>query len=260
MPRTLKNKPLKEAVLEARWQLPGADEDATDPHYPLFLGRLQERVAGRLPFNEKLPTAALPDGVAPYVVRYRFRPSQDAWPVIQVGPGIATLNFTESYSWESFLAQSKSFFGDVTETYKAVAGKQPTFSTMILRFINAYPFDFKENDAFEFLRRKLKIGVSFPPKFANPRRAGERPAEIQIVANFPLKGPTGSGTLHIGSGKSGGKPALIFDLRVAVEGEDAPQAETNFAEWISGAHDLIEDWFFSLIEGELEAEFLGESP
>jgi uncharacterized protein (TIGR04255 family) len=260
VPRTLKKKPLKEALLEVRWlkEPSGDGPEPRDRHYPLFLGRLQERLSTGFPFPEPLPAAELPDNVGAFIVRYRFRPSAEGWPVIQVGPGIATLNFTEAYDWETFLRYSRDFFSNIAETYSAVAKAPPEFSSIILRFINAFPFSFEEENAFEFLRTKLNTGVKLPDGVAQSPQARRNPAEIQIAANFPLLKQAGSATLHIGSGKTDGQPAIILDLRAIVKGGGTPQTAETSIVWISEAHDLIENWFFSLIEGDLYTAFGGD--
>jgi len=49
--------------------------------------------------------------------------------------------------------------------------------------------------------------------------------------------------------------SIIFELAVQAGEEDMPTMPEGFANWIEKAHDVIEDWFFKLIEGELERRF-----
>jgi len=60
-----------------------------------------------------LPTAQIPDELSPCTIKYRFRKHKDGWPLIQVGPGISAINFTEKYDWESFLTASNTFYKDL---------------------------------------------------------------------------------------------------------------------------------------------------
>lgn len=92
-PEKLTHPPLVEAILEVRWQLqeqvPGV---AVDPKYKLLVGRLYDRLSRDYPFHEPLPTASMPDEMLGYVVQHRFRAAEGVWPLVQVGPGLVTLN------------------------------------------------------------------------------------------------------------------------------------------------------------------------
>jgi len=99
----LKNKPLVEAIFELKWDLqemPG--EYYFDPDYKMSIGRLYENLKDKYPTQEKLNTATMPDEIAGHVVQYRFRSAENDWPLVQIGPGIVTLNETEKYTWDEF--------------------------------------------------------------------------------------------------------------------------------------------------------------
>ncbi|MCD6239350.1 MAG: TIGR04255 family protein [Thermotogae bacterium] len=94
--KILKNKPLVEAIFEFRWKLQEPSIGVKiDPHYKILIGRMYDRVKDEYPFHEQLPAATMPDEIAGYVVQHRFRKDKDKWPLIQIGPGIITLNDTE---------------------------------------------------------------------------------------------------------------------------------------------------------------------
>ena len=61
--RELKSKPLVEAILEFKWELPAQQDPKieTDPHYRLLLGRFSERVESDYPFHEPIPIASTPE-------------------------------------------------------------------------------------------------------------------------------------------------------------------------------------------------------
>ena len=103
--KILKNKPLVEAIFELRWKLED-DKNAIgikkDPHYKILVGRVYDNVKGNYPYYSQLPTAHMPDEIAGYVVQHQFRKAKDKWPLIQLGPGIITLNSTNDYVWENF--------------------------------------------------------------------------------------------------------------------------------------------------------------
>lgn len=96
--RVLNNKPLVECILEMRWalveQAPGLSQD---PHFPLLLGRLYDRLNADYPVHEQLPAAEVPSELVGHTVQHRFRRKAEGWPLVQVGPGILTVNDTDGY-------------------------------------------------------------------------------------------------------------------------------------------------------------------
>ena len=101
----LNNPPLVEAWLEIRWKLeqfgpaPGL---LRDPAFPFALGILNSNIKNRFSFRTDLAASAAPQDMLPYVVRHKYRPEEDGWPIIQLGPGVATANFTSPYTWSDF--------------------------------------------------------------------------------------------------------------------------------------------------------------
>ncbi len=102
----LRNPPLVEALVEVRWELvekaPGVH---FDPHYQFLLGTFRESLNEEYPFHEPLPTSALPDEITGGQVKHRFRAAKDAWPLVQIGPGIMTVNETEIFSTSQFFVE-----------------------------------------------------------------------------------------------------------------------------------------------------------
>lgn len=41
-------------------------------------------------------------------------------------------------------------------------------------------------------------------------------------------------------------------------GKDVPAMPNKFEEWLESAHNITHNWFFKLIEGDLEREFRGD--
>jgi uncharacterized protein (TIGR04255 family) len=263
--KKLAKKPLVEALVEIRWELspnPEAPDFPRDPAYPLFLGPLQAQTRSAYPYVERLPAAVIPDDASPYVVKYRFRKSEAGWPLIQAGPGIATLNFTDSYDWNSFLAAAREFFANVRESYCAanqpIPGSEagPRFLSVVLRYINAYDADLERTSVFALLKEKFNSGIELPRGISGAANNSVPPSEFQLKVSYRLDAPLGIGTLGIGLGKRSDRPALIWDLSARSEKDKTPQNAAGFEEWLQRAHEVIESWFFSLIQGKLEAEFL----
>ena len=64
--------------------------------------------------------------------------------------------------------------------------------------------------------------------------------------------------LNLGRGQKNDSPALVWDLLFISVGNDVPGFD-ELAQWLSDAHDILEKWFFTLIEGDLYHEFKGDA-
>jgi len=253
----LASAPLVEALLEVRWKLrEEANSPPLDPAYPLIVGLLYEQIKGEYGYVEVLPQSRLlPPQIAPYLVTHRFRVGQNRWPLVQIGPGLATLNFTTSYTWGDFSRAAQEFMTRTADAYRAAASESLILSQVALRYINAVHFDFQTQNVFDFLRDKLHIKCELPPGLTLSADGG-LPSTFRFQVAYPLHHPAGSGLLVISQGQKDGQPALVWDLLVASAGADTPGLG-EFADWLSQAHEVIENSFFALIEGDLHRRFQG---
>lgn len=263
--KELKNKPLVEAILEVRWRLQQPTNEqlpaqlilpARDPHYRLLLGRLFDRIQKEYPFHEELPTASLPDDMLAHVVQHRFRSAKDDWPLIQVGPGVFTVNDTHRYTWSDFQKRSKEAVARLYDAHPAVADFR--VESLMLRYIDAVEYNYKDEDAFRFLGDKLKVGISLPETLFQDTGVERRPHSFFWQATFRCSRPAGRLSVSFATGQKEGKPAILWETTVQSVGEDLPSMPDGFPAWVDAAHEITNDWFFKLIEGELERRFQGE--
>jgi uncharacterized protein (TIGR04255 family) len=259
MPRKdLKNKPLVEAILELKWPLPSTTAPGmeADPHYRLLLGRFSEKVDREYPFHEPLPTVQIPDVMAAYMAQHRFRAGAGKWPLVQIGPGIMTVNETDGYSWEDFRNRCVKAVQNLIDAHPA----RNSFSVqdLTLRYIDAVEVDFKRESVFKFLEEKMKTKILLPDDLFGIGRVNGNPTAFSWQASFPQDAPGGVVTLRFAMGQRSGKPALIWETLVQATPGQMPKIPEEFSRWIGTAHDLTDDWFFKLIEGDLERSFSGE--
>jgi uncharacterized protein (TIGR04255 family) len=245
----LPGKPLVEAILELRWEL----TENKDPAFPLYAGVLAGAVAESFPFHERLPAADVPDEVTPYIVKLRLRSGKGEWPVIQAGPGIATLNFTHNYSWRPFRAQAEALWDHLIESYKVVNSRQsPRFNIVQLRYLNAALLH--DENPLEFVESKLHASLRLPKEVFSV--ATGPASDIGLVLKLPFAQAGTVGTIRIQSGKQAGADAMLWDL--AAEGRlDPTFGKAAFMDWLDASHSALEGWFFTLVDGELLDLFLG---
>lgn len=257
MAKELKNKPLVEAILEIRWELEGKSSGPqTDPHYKLLLGRLYDRVIKEYSEHEQLPVANIPDELVGHIVQHRFRVALKSWPLIQVGPGIFTVNSTADYKWSDFRPRVMSAIKKLYDAHPKV--DELKITSLILRYIDSIDFDYTTNDTFGFLKDNLKLNASLPSNLFAGTKIGNKPISFSWHSSFKCEKPTSNVSLRFATGQRDNKPALIWETIVESSGDNLPEMPKAFGSWLVAAHKITDDWFFKMIKGELERRFSSE--
>jgi uncharacterized protein (TIGR04255 family) len=249
----LLRKPLAEAFFELRWKMEGGPPPVpfVDPQYKLLVGSLFDKLRnGGYAFHEQLDTARVPDELVPYLIQHRFRPADGGYPLVQVGPGVFAVNDTEGYSWATFKPRVVEAVGHLAEAY---SGDLAPLS-FTLRYLNAVPFDFDADDLFSYFRENLKVTIDYPAALFTEQPVERRPRSVNLQSTHVLTNPNGVVMVKFGSAEVFGNARLIWELQVQSAGNDVPPL-TNLEPWLEQAHDVARAWFFTLIEGPLEAGF-----
>lgn len=251
----LTKKPLVEAIFELRWQLQGkaTSGERIDPHYKILVGRMYDRAKEEYPFSEPLATADIPDRFAAYNIQYRFRKAEDGWPLIQLGPGIITLNDTEGYTWEDFRNRISDLLVMFSESHPESSNL--SWNLLMLRYIDAVNFDYEENDAFGLLRDKMKTNIEMRYKLFENNRLSQMPSSLDLRFSFASMEPAGVASLRIATGEKNGENSLVWETMFRSLGKDAQSAKEKVHVWVEDAHRVAHDWFFDMIEGDLLEEF-----
>ncbi|MGI6139109.1 MAG: TIGR04255 family protein [Candidatus Hydrogenedentales bacterium] len=257
MTKELKHKPLVEAILEIRWGLEGKFPGSqTDPHYKLLLGRLFDRIISDYPEHEQLSAANWPDEFVGYMVQHRFRVAANSWPLVQIGPGIFTVNSTDDYTWQDFRPRVTAAIKKLFDAHPNV--EELKITNLVLRYIDAVDFDFNTNNAIDFLRDKLKVDISLPDTLFTDTGVENKPNRFTFQSSFECQNPKGLITIRFATGQNHNSPAVVWETTVESAGVDVPEMPKKFDDWINAAHKITDDWFFKMIEGELERKFSGE--
>ncbi|MBN1162770.1 TIGR04255 family protein [Patescibacteria group bacterium] len=252
----LKNKPLVEAIFEYRWALKVIDNNIReDPFSNILVGSLFERIKKKYPFYEKLPSAEVPSMLAEYLPQYRFRVGDGLWPLIQVGPGIITVNETKEYIWEDFKDRISDAVSKLYSVYpKGNGGIVP--KNLILRYIDSMPFNFMNENIIEFLKKYLKVNIGIYGKLFEKTGVDKAPKGIDIRLAFKSVKPKGIIGLRIFRGKRDNIESIMWETTVTSSDQTGlPSIPSALNEWLEKAHIVTDKWFFSLIEGELLEKF-----
>ena len=253
--KDLKNKPLTEAIFELKWEIPPQSPQLLqgDPNYRILFARFSEKVQDSYPVYELLPAAEVPDGLIDHDAQHRFRATENGWPLVQIGHGIVTVNDTDSYTWGDFRERARKAVDDLFESHPNKNGFG--VKELTLRYLDAIEVDLENEDVFTFLQSKLKTRISLLDSLFLSGDVDSAPNHLVLETAFPSSKPSGTIFLKIGTGWRSGKPAVLLDTRVVSNGKNLPKMPTEFLDWLDSAHDLTDDWFFKLIEGELEERF-----
>jgi uncharacterized protein (TIGR04255 family) len=251
--KPLSHKPLVEAVFELRWDLKEIQQGVRlDPNYKIMVGRLYDRIKDKYPVPEPLPTAAMPDEIAGYIVQHRFRDSDGGWPLVQIGPGILTLNDTEKYDWDDFERRIPYVLNAFFEVYPP---EDLVVNGLLLRYIDAIDFDYGKENIFQYLQKALKTTVDVPQNLFDGTGISQIPLALDLRFSFPSSKPQGAMHLRFARGLKGTVDALAWETMVQSIDADAPKTCNEIMDWVRNAHVLTDDWFFKLIEGELLERF-----
>ncbi len=249
-PKALPHKPLVEAIVEMRW----GQEMQPDPTYPIVVGRLYERVKQEYPQIEDLPVAQVPVELTVHMVRHRFRTSKGGWPLVQIGPGVFTVNDTEGYHWDDFSKRVKDLLPKLYDAFSA--SETPRVRSVLLRYINAHPIDYPAENLLTFLSKQLGTNLTLPQTVFDRTKVSSSPVGLLIQPIFPMHEPRGTLKLQFGAGRSKNKPALVWEIQIQSTDADIPQMPQGFAGWLDTAHSVAEEWFFQLAKGKLLDSFL----
>jgi len=251
----LKNKPLIEVIFELHWELYETTDtqNKIDPHYSLLPGTIYNFAKSEYQYHERLPSSEIPDRLAPYVIQHRFRKADEQWPLIQMGPGIITLNDTSGYTWKDFNRRVSDLISMLFDAYP-----QPenlSFNSSMLRYIDALKFNF-DDDVLKFLSEKMKTSITFGESLFQNLDVLPNPFDLDLGFAFHTRIPKGAMNIRIRRGKKrDNEDAIIWDTVVRSIGVDTPRSKGEIMEWLNYAHEVTHSWFFRVIEGELLEEF-----
>lgn len=251
----LKNPPLIEVILEVRWELKESTPiGKRDPHYQFLLGVFHEKTKEEYPYHEELPTSRVPDEVTGGVVKHRFRTGENDWPLIQIGPGVMTVNETKKYdTFDSFNPRALAAVEFLFESYPNSA--ELNIIDLQLRYINAYEFDYTEEKVQEFISQQMHVKSELPSFFLENKKIEQYPVSYATRTSLRCNEPPGVVSLWIDTGHKLKKRAIIWKHMFQSTNEDVPNMPDDFSEWLQQAHDIIHIGFDGIIKGSLEGEF-----
>jgi uncharacterized protein (TIGR04255 family) len=254
--------PIVEVWLTIHWELEAGDHPALkkDPNFDLALGRFADSVKERFGIPKENPASQIPSDMIPYQVRYQFRPSEDGFPLLQLGPGVASVNFTQEYTWKNFRETALYLRTRLVDVYGEDTLKTESIS---LQYRNAIPFEYSSGDLARFLGSDLNTNIRAPEFIPGNAATTGNILGMNLLLSYELQEPKGIGVLKIATGikkveNTDTDPEhLIVEIEVRSKKDDAPTLsdEHHFDDWLVAANRVAHEWFLSLIDGNLRQKY-----
>jgi len=243
--KKLKHAPLKEAIFELFWKLPlDATNFPFDPEFDMALGKFQEQVKDRYPVNKRLFPPGANFRIYPRP-GYQFWKGELEWPVVQIGPGVLTVNETEkNYVWDP------NFRTSIVHALEAVGKSYSTdleFNKARLTYIDAVDYDPAAISPAEFVARYLRtqIYTEYDPPGT--------PNNINIIQSFTISHDTSFNvSIQSGLNNATGSQAIVWTTVV----ETARTIKNDeLLPWLDAAHKQASDFFVKMLNTEFYASF-----
>ncbi len=238
--------PLQEAIFEIRWQLePDAGgRQLIDPDYAFALGKFQDALKDDFPHHVAKFPQDIPHQLLNYQTMHQFWRKDKQWPVVQLGPGIATVNDTEqNYDWQkTYLQNIKQTLGALEKSYGQII-----FNSLTLRYIDVVRV---EDYDFDNWRGFIQNHVNF--RFDNLFNTRGELAGFNFEQSFNLNE---LGFLNISfTNSENNKKEDVFIWQTAVTKQGTvPQSKVQ--SWLNRAHECTSGLFKEICKKEFYDSF-----
>jgi|GEM_PF-2309060 len=250
--------PLLELIVEIRWQvsatgIPGGPGiiSGLSAEFDLWFQELTNTLRGQGFHNlERLVPHDMP--VMAHQPVYRYRLSDDPFPVVQFGHGIFTVNAgPPSYeSWSSFRPR-------VEQVLEALIASRPdgleldVFSRASLRYIDLFDAQLRGDASnYAFIRDGLGVVVDLPDGLLDVTADRNRISPT-VALRLPVDGDEGASlAFQVAAGRLGQRPTTdtIMDMSYSVDRRIETTPESVLSA-LDRAYETVHAWFETLTAG-----------
>jgi uncharacterized protein (TIGR04255 family) len=210
---------------------------------------------------ERLPSAAVPPEMAPYLVQHRFREKKEEYPLVQMGPGIISVNETSEYERGDFDDRILEAVYAAQEIYHQ-AGNDLEFNTLVMRYVNAVRVNLQTEDVITFLEHKMHTNVNLSPEFfkefddENHKKyqIEKPPLDFDWRLSLALSRPKGILGLRFWKTKKDDYDSLLWETIIQSSAEDFG-TDPELDVWLKEAHHVADRCCHILTAGDLYDQF-----
>ena len=239
--------PLQEVIFEVRWDLDVDPESnqMIDNGFDMGVGAFKTLCKDEFHLSRRKVHADMPARLLFHQVVYQYWKGEGEWPVIQLGPGIFTINDTEkNYDWDNFYPLIKKGLDWLEKAY----GYKLNYNYLTLRYIDTVKMkEFTGSSLEEFVKKNFNF--SFENHY-NTRGALKQLLFDQV---FDLDE---KGGLHIAfsNGKDKEKKEDVFVWQTAVVKAGTFTTE-DIVTWADSAHHITAQLFKDITKKDFYARF-----
>lgn len=237
----LPNAPLLEVIFELKWSVE-SQEELNKCQY--LHGDIYAKIREKYPYRELLVPAIVPIEAYRHQPAHRFRVARNDYPLVQVGPGILTINTTdEKYEWKEYKQWVLEAVHNLIEVYPFSVNIPLSLS---LRYFDFLPFNFREQDVYKFLSENLHTVVQ-QQFFDNSS------LPLSVNVNFNYATEFGEFLVNITKGSNKGKEGLILQFNMS--NKDVSPDESQIQKWLDDAYQICSNTFKNMTKGKLYETF-----
>jgi uncharacterized protein (TIGR04255 family) len=239
----LPNAPLLEVIFEIKWDIT-SKTDIVDFQY--LHGDLYSNLKSKYSHRENLLPPEVPLDIVKGNPVFRFREKQGSYPLVQIGPGLISLNtIDEKYFWNQFRDESNEVLRVLNEIY-------PKYSELnlspALTYLDFFEYDKNKETPLEFINSNFQL--SLKDNFMS--KTDSTMNDVNFTFNYEVDEKIVS--LNLRNGKiNNDKEGLV--LQTKVFGKKRKYNTEKLQEWLDSAHDLSSNMFKSLTNGKLYESF-----
>lgn len=244
----LLNAPLQEVIFEVRWRLQPVKDTGQfqDIGFELASGRLNALLESEFPFYRRILPSELPDQLLSYKVAHQYWKAENTWPVIQLGPGIFTVNCTDQvYDWDTvYRPLIEKAINWLMQAYR----EPLQLALASLRYIDSIKVDDYGGvtDGWQsFIKNNFNI------EYINSFNTRGLQSRIQIDQSFDME--DGSELqVQMSNGTRHNDPAIVWQTAI-LKKQSFTKEEVLI--WSDKAHTISHELFYEMIKPDLYASF-----
>jgi uncharacterized protein (TIGR04255 family) len=253
--------PLVEVIAEVHWhieRLSTVPDGGLDPQYAGLVAQLEQAFPNAgFPVVERLVPPQVPIELLADKPVMRFWRGPKQYPLIQIGPGLMTVNIVPPYEgWKAFKPVVLQAL-DVLKSSYPMADALLKFERAELRYLDGFTRRHGLTSYAEFIQQNLDLSFQLPSAVTS---CATKPPERHIICSadfrFPLHDrPGNAGLIRLRPGTIGEEPGAILDCAMQWQDSAAGIPKDALGDWFDEAHTCVSNWFFAIVKQPLVAKF-----
>lgn len=236
----LPNAPLIEVIFELRWKVAGKSELQK---YEYLIGDLYSSIKDQYPLREPLTPPGLPTGIMVNNPAHRFRTGRSGYPLVQVGPGVLTLNTTDdNYFWDQFYQWAESLIGTFLEVYPGDEFFKPN-----LLYLDFFEFDYSSGNVLQYINDNFNLEIT-QGFLQNPGYP------FHLDQGFFYETSLGYLTVTLKKGQNSEKKNGIV-MQSSLQNQNELNKKEDILGWLDEAHRFSSNLFKEITKGKLYQSF-----